>query len=61
MMKTRYDDAATLRFEAGYVNRTPTDVPGQLVLLPAFLLRKRICLLAVSLHLFLNEAGIEKV
>jgi len=49
-MKTRYDGAATLRFEAVYDNRTPTDLPSRLVLFPTFLLRKRICLMAVTLH-----------
>ena len=49
-MKTRYDGAATLRFEAVYDNRTPTDLPSRLVLFPTFLLRKRICLTAVTLH-----------
>ena len=56
-MKTRYDGAATLRFEVVYVNRTPTDVPSQPVLLPAFLLRKGICLMAVSLHFIADDGN----
>ena len=56
-MKTRYDGAATLRFEAVYDNRTPTDLPSRLVLFPTFLLRKRICLMAVSLHCIAHDGN----